>query len=451
MPGDIDKINEIFKMNDDARSQRNKRDDQASWQRDGRPPRGERSEAQPKGKKPSKKAKAPKKAKERPAAEGEAQKKGKVVQRDNSYRSGCMGGIMYFVFIVCASVVLACVAWMAASDMLALNKKDFTAVVTLPSSIFQTKTVDKFDEDGNKVGTKRVSYADMDYVSDALYDAGLIQYKWLFNMFCKISTASETVSPGEYELKSSYDYRALIQNMQPESAAAVTIEVTFPEGFSMHQIFKRMEEKEVCSYDELMESAANDNFSYSFLEGLEKGDASRLEGFLFPDTYEFYVNMQASSAINKMLENFYYKLTAEMMSQAANMNMTMQQIVNVASLIEREAANDSERPVIASVIYNRIYSNMVIGIDAALLYEYPEHEGAPTLDMLQSDSPYNTRRFAGLPPTPICSPGMASIKAALSPASTDYYYYALDTATGAHKFFTNETEFNNFVATQDYS
>ena len=367
---------------------------------------------------------------------------------------------MYFVFIACVAVVLACLAWMAASDMLALNKEEFTAVVTLPMSIFQSETVDTFDEDGNKTGTKRVTHADMDYVTDALKEAGLIEYKWLFNMFSKISTASEKVSPGEYELKSTFDYRALVQNMRAGSSATVTIDVTLPEGFSMRQIFQRLDEMNVCSYEELMESAANDKFNYSFLPtdeqadamiDLPQGRASRLEGFLFPDTYEFYVGMQASSAINKMLETFYYKQTADMIKQAGDMNMSMQDIVNVASLIEKEAANDEERALIASVIYNRIYAGMQTGIDAAILYAYPDHEGAPTADMLQADTPYYSRIHTGLPPTPICSPGMASINAALNPESSSYYYYALDTATGAHRFFTNETEFNNFVATQDYS
>ena len=160
--------------------------------------------------------------------------------------------------------------------------------------------------------------------------------------------------------------------------------------------------------------------------------------------------MQASSAINKMLENFYYKHTAEMLQKAADMNMSIRDVVNVASLIEKEAANDEERATIASVIYNRIYANMPIGIDAAILYPYPDHEGAPTAELLETDTPYNNRMHIGLPHTPICSPGLASINAALNPESTGYYYYALDTATGSHRFFTNETEFNNFVATQNY-
>ena len=176
-----------------------------------------------------------------------------------------------------------------------------------------------------------------------------------------------------------------------------------------------------------------------------------MEGYLFPDTYEFYVGMQGSSAINKLLETFHYRITADMLNQIENLGMTLDDVVNVASLIEKEAANDAERATIASVIYNRLNSGMVLGIDAAVLYPYKDHEGAPTGEMLAADDPYNTRIKAGLTPTPICNPGLASINAALFPESTNYFYYALDTATGTHRFFTNETEFNNFVATQDYS
>lgn len=455
MPGDIDKINEIFRIHDEAINSDAKAEKKETEDPKARKKRGKKEAL--------KELRSPVKAMDKLLTDDsghgpsnytgdeESERDYHPVRQSHEYHSGCMGGIMYFVFIACVSVVLACLAWMAASDMLALNKDEFTAVVTLPMSIFTSETVDTFDEEGNKTGTERVTHADMDYVTDALKEAGLIEYKWLFNLFCKISTASEKVSPGEYELKSSFDYRALIQNMRAGSASTVTVDVTLPEGFTMRQIFQRLEEMNVCSFDELMESAANDKFNYSFLEGIEEGDASRLEGFLFPDTYEFYVGMQASSAINKMLETFYYKQTADMLKQASDMNMTMRDVVNVASLIEKEAANDGERALIASVIYNRLYAGMQLGIDASVLYEYPDHEGAPTAEMLQTDSPYNTRIRTGLPPTPICSPGMASINAALNPESTGYYYYALDTATGEHRFFTNETEFNNFVATQDYS
>ena len=326
----------------------------------------------------------------------------------------------------------------------------FSATVSLPLSIFETETVTTYDENGNPNGTENVSRADIEYVADTLKDAGLIEYKWLFTSFCKLSHADLKVSPGEYELRSSYDYRALIQHMTPYSSGALTVKVTFPEGYNMRQMFQLMEEKGVSDYDDLMEAAADYKFNYSFLENLEAGSAERLEGYLFPDTYEFYVNMQASSAINKLLETFYYSYDSEMQMEQENSGFDIQQIVTIASMIEKEAANDEERPLIASVIYNRLQAGMPLGIDATILYIHPEHEGAPTREMLEEDSPYNTRNRVGLPPTPICNPGKQSLKAALLPSQTNYYYYALDVETGTHRFFTNIYEFDTFVATQDY-
>jgi len=371
------------------------------------------------------------------------------VRQSHEYKSGCLGGVMYFVFVVCVSVVLACFIWMAVSDALALNKEDISAVVSLPNTAFVSETVDTFDENGKKTGTKRVTHADIDFVSTELKEAGIIQYKWLFEFFCQISEADLKIDPGNYELKSSFDYRALIQNMQAGSGATVTIDVTIPEGFSMHDIFVRLEENNVCSYDELMEAAATYTYNYDFVPEYVEG-SGRLEGIMFPDTYQFYVGMQASSAINKFLETFHYKITADMLKRLTELDTDMYSIVNIASLIEKEAANDEERALIASVIYNRLNADMPLGIDASILYEYPGHEGAPTAEMLTADSPYNTRIHTGLPPTPICNPGMASINAALNPQQTNYYYYALDTETGTHRFFRYVDEFNAFVATQNY-
>ena len=372
------------------------------------------------------------------------------VRRSREYHSGCLGGVMYFVFITCISIILACVAWMSAADALALNKDLFTAEVSLPTDVFTSKTVVVLDDEGNVTGTKRVSSADIDYVADELKSAGLIQYKWLFKLFCKVSKADTKIEPGEYELRSSYDYRALVGKMRKNSGAAATVSVTIPEGYTMSQIFYRLEENGVCSYDDLMEAAANENFEYSFLNGLEPGDPSRLEGFLFPDTYEFYKSMSAPSAINKFLQNFYGKLNADVEKQISDRGLTLRQVLEIASLIEREAANDEERPLIASVIYNRIRYGWTLGLESSILYIHQDHEGAPTAEMLAEESPYNLMINIGLPPTPICNPGMSSINAALVPAITNDFFFTLDTATGTHRFFETMDQFNAFVATQDY-
>ena len=309
------------------------------------------------------------------------------IRQSHEYRSGCLGGIMYFAFILCLGVVLACLAWMAASDMLALNKTPFTTTLTLPSSIFTSETVDTFDEAGVKTGTKRVTHADMDYVAEMLKDAGLIENKWLFKLFAQFSHADTKLKPGEYELHSTYDYRALVQNMRPGSGAAVTVSVTFPEGYSLRQTFLLLEDKGVANYDDLMSAAASYKFNYDFLDDLDSEQANRLEGFLFPDTYEFYVGMQPSSAINKFLENFHYRMTAELLQRMEERGQNIHDVITIASMIEKEAANDNERATIASVIYNRLRTGMPLGIDATTLYLYPDHEGAPTASILEEATP----------------------------------------------------------------
>lgn len=364
-------------------------------------------------------------------------------------RSGCLGGLIYFAFVVSISIILACVGWMAASDVLALNKEPVTATVTLDKAEFKDVTISYTDAEGN-AKERSGHQVSVGYVAKQLKDAGIIKYKGLFELYCSVSHAKTKIDPGTYELSTNYDYRALVKKMQVGSGAMVTTKVTIPEGYTMEQIFHKLEDENVCSYDDLMDAAANYSYNYSFIDQSMQGDAKRLEGFLFPDTYEFYQGMQASSAINKFLENFHDRLTAEMLEKADERGMTMQEVVTVASMIEKEAANDDERAMIAAVIYNRIEAGMPLQIDSTIMYVLPEHKDVLTVEDTKIDSPYNTYQNKGLPPTPIANPGIASINAALYPESTGYYYYALDTATGQHRFFTNADEFNAFVATQNY-
>lgn len=365
-------------------------------------------------------------------------------------RSGCLGGLIYFAFVVSISIILACVGWMAASDVLALNKEPVTATVTLDKAEFKDVTISYTDAEGN-AKERSGHQVSVGYVAKQLKDAGIIKYKGLFELYCSVSHAKTKIDPGTYELSTNYDYRALVKKMQVGSGAMVTTKVTIPEGYTMEQIFHKLEDENVCSYDDLMDAAANYSYNYSFIDQSMQGDSKRLEGFLFPDTYEFYQGMQASSAINKFLENFHDRLTAEMLEKADERGMTMQEVVTVASMIEKEAANDDERAMIAAVIYNRIEAGMPLQIDSTIMYVLPEHKDLLTVEDTKIDSPYNTYQNKGLPPTPIANPGLASIKATLSPASTQALYYALDAESGTHKFFTNYGEFQAFVAKQSYS
>ena len=369
------------------------------------------------------------------------------IRRSRDMKIGCLGGLMYFVFVLSVSIILACLAWMAASDVLALNKVSMTTVVELSDSIFTEETVEKVDEEGN-VTTSVTTYADIDEVARILKEEGLIQYEFLFRFYCTISNASGKIAAGTYELSTDYDYRALVKKMNQYSGAAVTVEVMFPEGYTMEQIFEKLEENKVASKEALMETAKNFSYNYSFLDADALGQATRLEGYLFPDTYQFFAYMEPSSAIAKFLDNYKRRVTDEMIARAQELGYTMDEIIIIASMIEKEAANDLERKDIASVIYNRLKTDMPLQLDATVLYATGKSEVEP--GDLEYDSPYNTYAYKGLPAGPICNPGLASIKAALYPNSTKYYYYALDTATGTHRFFTNYSDHAAFVATQDY-
>jgi len=379
------------------------------------------------------------------------------VRQRRDGKSGFLGGFMYFVFVLSVSVILACLGWMAASDVLALNKEEITAEIEIPEDIFTPGTLETENEDGT-ITTEEVDYADMDAVASILKDAGIIEYKPLFKLFAKISHADYKIDPGTYSLSTQFDYRAIVKKMQFGSDSAVRVKITFPEGFNIHQIFERLEENKICKYDELIECAANYEFSterYPFLEGIPYGDPSRLEGFLFPDTYEFYQGMTPQAAIDTFLQIFKARITAEMLDWIAASGYSYRDIITVASMIEKETSGSVEdRQNIASVIYNRLAANMALGVDATSIYSHYDYEGDYTemIDTWVTDTsdPYNTRYNPGLPPSPISNPGIESITAALKYEKTGYYYYALDEAAGEHRFFTNSNDFENFRATQSY-
>lgn len=330
-------------------------------------------------------------------------------------------GAGYYVTILVISAILAGVGWLMCNDLLALNKKDHSAEIVVT--------------DGEKLGS----------VSKSLKKEGLINYRGLFLLYSSLSDTE--VVAGTYELNTSMDYHALLTAMSARSGARKTVNVTIPEGYSMQQIFELLEEKNVNTVEALTEAAANEDYDYDFLANKEKGDASRLEGYLFPDTYQFYSGGDAKTVINKMLRNFDNKMTDELRQTISDSGYTMDEIITIASLIEKET-DGSDGTKISSVIRNRLKNSGetagYLQIDAALLYALGEHKEVLTDADKEIDSPYNLYTNKGLPPTPICNPGMASIRSALYPDNTSYYFYALG-EDGVHHFFKTYREHLNFL------
>ena len=341
--------------------------------------------------------------------------------------------VLYLLFVLLASAILAGVGWLLITDLCAFNSGPIT------------KTTVEITADDS-----------MGDVAQKLKDAGLIEYKWFFRLFALVANADEKIGIGTYELNTDMDYRALIMGMHNSSGNmnADTVRVTIPEGYTVAQTIHLLAENNVNTKEALLEAAQTADFNYDFIDN-DSEDISRLEGYLFPDTYEFYVGHNAKSALEKLISTFNNKINEDDLAAAAERGYDLQDIVTIASLIEKET-DGTDQKKIASVIYNRLEGSGdkagtygMLQIDASLLYALPDHEGAITSADMQTDSPYNLYKYAGLPPTPIANPGFAAIDAALNPESTDYYYYALGT-DGVHHFFTNYADHNAFVNSSEY-
>jgi UPF0755 protein len=356
---------------------------------------------------------------------GERRTSSRKRKRRRRRRHPILSLILYLVIVLGSSALLATVGWIAANDVLALNKEEISAIVSVS------------EED------------DVDDVAAMLKEEGLIEYPALFKLFCSLSHASSKITPGNYTLTTDMDYRALVTNLSASSATKVKVSVTIPEGYTVDQIFELLESKGVAKVSELQEMAAEHDYNFSFLKDIPLGDYKRLEGYLFPDTYEFYAHQDPLYVLNKMLVNFDSKVTDEMRQTIQDNGYTIQDIVTIASMIEKET-DGTDRAKIASVIYNRLANTSggtqgKLQIDATLVYI--NGGNVPTDEDKNIDSPYNTYLYAGLPAGPISNPGLASIKAAISPESTSYYYYALGD-DGVHHYFRTYDEQVSFIRSQ---
>ena len=286
---------------------------------------------------------------------------------------------------------------------------------------------------------------------DQLKDNDIIKYKGLFRLFSALSGGSDKIAQGSYLVDTDMDYRAILNSLGSGSSSRVEVSVTIQEGLTVRQIFELLEKDGVSTVEKLNDMAANHDYAFSFLEDIPLGDPNRLEGYLFPDTYNFYMGEDPKYVINKMLVNFDSKVDDSMRQKIADKGYTIQELLTVASVIAKET-DGPDRTTIASVIYNRLNNpnssagtNGYLQIDATLAYL--NGGKVPTEADKSIDSPYNTYLYPGLPPGPISNPGIESILAAINPNSTSYYYYVLGD-DNCHHFFNTYREMQNFMSTQ---
>lgn len=364
-------------------------------------------------------------------------------RRARSSRSRMAASALYALLVIAASMVLATVGWTWANDLLALNKEYTSIIITIPPESMIEETVT-----GSNGEVRTVARANIEDITEQLKKEGLIRYKFLFRLYAWFSDAEEKIVAGTYELDTDMDYRALVVNMGRSSATRQTIDVTIPEGYTVDQIFQLLDEKDVSTVEELKDMAANWPYKWSFLQDIPLGDYRRLEGYLFPDTYTFYLGEEPKYVINKMLLRFDEQMSQYYDRFTEDSPYTLHDIVILASMIEKET-DGSDYRTISSVLYNRLTNESAetagfLQIDATLVYINGGR--TPTTADKEINSPYNTYLYKGLPAGPISNPGMASLYAALDPESTKYYFYALNPETGKHEFSRTYEEHMNRLA-----
>jgi UPF0755 protein len=282
-------------------------------------------------------------------------------------------------------------------------------------------------------------------IADRLRTAGLVSDAELFRRYVQYHGLDAGIEVGEFTLRQTMTIPEIAQTLQkgqrPEQV------VTVQEGLRLEQVAAVVAEQTGISAAEFLALATGGwrdaGLAFDFLADLPPG--ATLEGFLFPDTYRLPEDATAGDLLGRMLKTFEERVSPEMRAAAANRGLTVHQLVTLASIVEREAVLDDERPLIAGVYANRLESGWFLGACPTVQYSL----GAPaewwpqlTLENTEMDSPYNTYRNLGLPPGPICSAGLASLQAAAFPADTDYFFFLADCTKkdGSHMFAVTEGE-----------
>lgn len=271
-------------------------------------------------------------------------------------------------------------------------------------------------------------------VADKLQAGGVIESATGFKIEARLKGGGTQIRPGEYTFEPGADSGEILTQLTAVRPPP-TFTLTVPEGLTLEQTAQVVAEQSDIEAGEFEAAARETDYGYAFLENPE---IETTEGYLFPKKYEFEEGTSAYQVVNRMLDQYLIETQNLDFSDApSGLSLSEYEIVTVASLIEREAANPEERPLIAAVIYNRLDQDMPLQIDATIQYARGTPKERLSLEDLEIESPYNTYTNPGLPPGPIASPGLASLKAAIEPAETGDLYYVLKEG-GEEHFFTDD-------------
>jgi UPF0755 protein len=289
-------------------------------------------------------------------------------------------------------------------------------------------------------------------VAERLEAEGLIEHALVFRLMAEMEDATARLTAGEYELSPSMRPSEILEKLV-EGETIPDESVTIPEGWRVEEVAERLAERRIGSVERFLE-LVRDYRPPGGAAAARPYDAS-LEGYLFPNTYSFTKWTTMEEMVERMVREFEVQFTSEMRSKAAARGMSIHEIVTLASIIEREAVVPTERPLMAGVFYNRLEMGMMLQTDPTVQYalassdplaleEFGWWKQALSFADLEIESPYNTYRNTGLPPGPICNPGLDSLLAAVEPATTAYLYFVAR-PDGSHAFSTTLEEHNENV------
>ena len=322
-------------------------------------------------------------------------------------------------------------------------------IIGIGSFIFMNHLMNPPTEEMNLTGeTVSVTIpegAGTDEIAKILKENKLISSVFGFKLTSRLEGYDGTYKQGKYDIDTGLTKRQIMELLQ-SGKTSEDLKVTIPEGYTVKQIAAKVAEMELCTADEFIEECNKGTFDYAFLKDLPDREY-KLEGYLFPDTYLLHEGMTAHDIIDMMLARFDQMYTKEYQQAVADSGYTLDEIVTVASMIEKEIKVESERATAAGVIYNRLKEDMSLGIDATVLYAVGKTSGELTTAELETDSPYNTRKNKGLPLGPISNPGESSFKAALYPEDNEYLYYVVE-AVGKDNHVFCKT-YDEFLAAKD--
>lgn len=367
---------------------------------------------------------APDETEAEPAANPVRKRKKRRKKKKYTNHTRTMGhvflGVVLSVAAICVGVFLAWKVIVGLMDYTGMAKKSHEADIVIDSTM------------------------NVDDIAETLHENGIIEMPWLFKTYINMNDEAEGFLDGEYTVNSTMSYSNIITLLKTVRQYTNTVTVMIPEGYNAQQIGQLLEENLVCRADDFEKYYRSKLEKYDFEEQITVTENRfyALEGYLFPDTYEFYViddlpdkpsmdtSQYAKQAAEKMYSNFQNKITKKMYARAKELGMTFDEVVTLASIIQKEGTNEENMANISSVFHNRLEN----------MYEYPHLQSDTTdnyiEDVIRPNIPssslalyenvitaYDTYTCEGLPAGPICSPGLEAINAALYPAETDYYYF----------------------------